>query len=618
MSSAVAGYKQSLGADAPPCVLRGHRRRRPASSSPARNTAFAHPILFQRIEDARATTTLIVVSTRARTDTARAADLHLQIAPGTRRRAVQRACCTSCCAKDGAIVEYIRRAHREFRARACDTGRPSDCGRDLRHCRREDRRGGAPVRDVAARRSRSTARDSTSRRAAPAKNCALINLHLATGQIGKPGAGPFSLTGQPNAMGGREVGGMANLLSAHRDLSNPEHREEVAALWGVRSVPARPGKTAVEMFEAIGRGEIKAVWIACTNPAQSMPDANAVREALERAELVVVQDAFRDTETCGLRRRAAAGGRLGGEGRHRHQLRAAHLARARGGAAAGRSASRTGGSRWTSPAKLSHGGQRCFPYQKPGRDLQRAPRNHARARPGHHRPVLCAPRERGPQQWPFPAGRGGRQQAALRGRRVPDAFRPRALRADAVSRPWPRTPTRISAAAHHRPPARPVAQHDPHRDHLSAFAHEPEPRVMMHPEDLAKLALKQGELVRITSRRGELFVSGGSRRGPPARARCFSRCTGAGASRRSRRQCTHHRRARSGLAPAGAEALRRAHRGRAPAMAAGGVGTGGECMRADAGARAGYARRALRATDARPAPASGCRSRRKSPSARKS
>ena len=131
-----------------------------------------------------------------------------------------------------------------------------------------------------------------------AKNAALINLHLATGQIGKPGAGPFSLTGQPNAMGGREVGGLANLLSAHRDLANPAHRAEVAALWGVADVPAKPGKTAVEMFQAAADGEIKALWIACTNPAQSMPDQATVRRALERAEFVVVQEAFATTATA--------------------------------------------------------------------------------------------------------------------------------------------------------------------------------------------------------------------------------------------------------------------------------------------------------------------------------
>jgi assimilatory nitrate reductase catalytic subunit len=129
------------------------------------------------------------------------------------------------------------------------------------------------------------------------KNAALINLHLATGQIGKLGAGPFSLRGQPNATGGREVGGMANLLSAHRDLNNPEHCAEVAKLWGMADVPDKAGKTAVEMFDAVKTGEIKAIWIACTNPAHSMPDLNSVLDALNTAELVVLQDAFSNTDS---------------------------------------------------------------------------------------------------------------------------------------------------------------------------------------------------------------------------------------------------------------------------------------------------------------------------------
>lgn len=131
-----------------------------------------------------------------------------------------------------------------------------------------------------------------------AKNAALINLHLATGQIGQAGAGPLSLTGQPNAMGGREVGGMANLLSAHRDLANPAHRAEVAAFWGVPEVPAQPGKTAIELFEAAADGQIKTLWLACTNPAHSLPDQATVRRALERAEFVILQDAFATTATA--------------------------------------------------------------------------------------------------------------------------------------------------------------------------------------------------------------------------------------------------------------------------------------------------------------------------------
>ena len=124
------------------------------------------------------------------------------------------------------------------------------------------------------------------------KNIALISLSLITGKIGKPGCGPFSLTGQPNAMGGREVGGMATLLSAHRDLANPIHRKEVADFWGVPSVPEKPGLTAVELFDAMATKKVKAVWIIATNPIASMPAAWNAEKALAAAELVVVQDIY--------------------------------------------------------------------------------------------------------------------------------------------------------------------------------------------------------------------------------------------------------------------------------------------------------------------------------------
>ena len=122
------------------------------------------------------------------------------------------------------------------------------------------------------------------------KNLALINLNLITGQIGKPGSGPFSLTGQPNAMGGREVGGMATLLAAHRKLSDPVHREEIARFWGVDSLPEKPGLTATQMVEALEEGKMKAIWIICTNPLVSLPDAKRVEKALQQAKFVVVQD----------------------------------------------------------------------------------------------------------------------------------------------------------------------------------------------------------------------------------------------------------------------------------------------------------------------------------------
>ena len=115
--------------------------------------------------------------------------------------------------------------------------------------------------------------------------------------ICKPGAGPFSLTGQPNAMGGREVGGMANLLAAHKDLANPVHRKEVRDFWGGTEISEKPGLTATEMFDALNSGKLKAIWIVCTNPVVSLPDSLKVEAALKKAKFVIVQDISNRSET---------------------------------------------------------------------------------------------------------------------------------------------------------------------------------------------------------------------------------------------------------------------------------------------------------------------------------
>jgi ferredoxin-nitrate reductase len=131
------------------------------------------------------------------------------------------------------------------------------------------------------------------------KHNSLVNLHLLTGQIGKPGAGPFSLTGQPNAMGGREAGLLAHQLPGYRVVESPMDRAEVEAYWKLPagSISPRPGLTAVEMFRSLETGKLKAIWIAGTNPLVSLPDLHHVRRAIDRAELVVVQDAYHPTET---------------------------------------------------------------------------------------------------------------------------------------------------------------------------------------------------------------------------------------------------------------------------------------------------------------------------------
>ena len=128
----------------------------------------------------------------------------------------------------------------------------------------------------------------------------IINCHLLTGRIGRPGAGPFSITGQPNAMGGREVGGLANTLAAHMELERPDHRRIVQEFWGSPRIAPKPGYKAVDLFKAIHAGRVKAVWIAATNPVVSLPNANRARTALRRCDLVVVSDCVADTDTTAL------------------------------------------------------------------------------------------------------------------------------------------------------------------------------------------------------------------------------------------------------------------------------------------------------------------------------
>ena len=299
MSSAVVGYKRSLGADAPPCSYEDLELS-DCVMIVGSNMAYAHPVLFRRLEEAksrRPQMKVIVIDPR-RTDTCELADLHLAILPGT----------------DVALFhgilhlllweEWIDRdfinAHTEGLAELKSLVRDYTpqmvsqlCGisvEQLQQC--AEWVGTAPsfLSLWCMGLNQSTA--------GSAKNSALINLHLATGQIGRPGAGPFSLTGQPNAMGGRETGSLSNLLPGHRDAANPEHRAEVAAYWGVDRLPESTGLSAIELFEQVRSGKIKALWIACTNPAQSMPDQNSVRAALQACPFVVLQEAFRTTETA--------------------------------------------------------------------------------------------------------------------------------------------------------------------------------------------------------------------------------------------------------------------------------------------------------------------------------
>jgi assimilatory nitrate reductase catalytic subunit len=508
MSSAVAGYKRSLGADAPPSCYEDieHARCFLIAGS---NTAFTHPIVFQRIEAARAANPeikLIVVDPR-RTVTAAAADLFLPILPGTDVALFNGM--LHVMLWEGLCDHAYIRAHTEGFEALKDAVREYTPKHVAQLC-------GLPSKDIlqaaewfAAGPTLSLYCQGLNQSAhGTDNNCALINLHLATGQIGKPGTGPFSLTGQPNAMGGREVGGMANLLPAHRDVANPAHREEIARFWGVDSLPARPGKTAVEMFEAMRAGEIKAVWIACTNPAHSMPDQALVREALARAEFVVVQEAYEATETteyADVLLPATSWGEKDGTAtnseRRINRVRAAipgpGAARDDWGIAcdfARRLAPRLGKSEKLLAYQTAETIFNEHAATTRGRDLDITGLSYA---------LLEA---RGPQQWPYPAGASNGHSRLY----VDGVFATASGRAQfiatthkgVVEQPDSRHPLRLVTGRlrdqwHGMTRTGTVAR---------LFNHAEEPLLYMHADDLARRGLKTGDIVRVKSRRGELKI----------------------------------------------------------------------------------------------------------------
>jgi anaerobic selenocysteine-containing dehydrogenase len=301
MASAVAGYKSSLGSDGPPASY-ADLESADCFFIIGSNTAECHPIVFRRIkrrkELAPDDVKVIVVDPR-RTETADIADLHLPIRPGADVALLQ-AILAVLVEQDGVDHDFIAthtagwEALRSQLARYAPEAIQDVCGLSAKRIREAARLFGQ-ARNALTLWSMGINQSSIGVQ----KNQAIINLHLATGQIGKPGAGPFSLTSQPNAMGGREVGGLAHLLPGYRSVLEAQHRAEVAALWGVpaASLSARPGYSAVELFHALADGKVRAVWIMGTNPAVSMPDLDLVEKGLRQADLVVVQDAYHPTDT---------------------------------------------------------------------------------------------------------------------------------------------------------------------------------------------------------------------------------------------------------------------------------------------------------------------------------
>ena len=298
MSSAVAGHKRAFGSDTVPgcyedleladlVVLAGS------------NAAWTHPVLYQRLvaaKTARPGLKVVLVDPR-RTATADLADLHLALRPGSDAWLFH------------GLLNHLKRgdavdwpwleAHVEgFGAAFAAVGELSiprvaeECGLAEADVAEFFRLFAATPRTVTA-----FSQGINQSGSGVDKVNAILNVHLATGRIGRPGAGPFSLTGQPNAMGGREVGGLANQLAAHMDF-DAEALDRVGRFWGASHLAGKPGLKAVELFRAVAEGRIKALWVMATNPAVSLPEADAVVAALKACEFLVVSDVTAGTDTA--------------------------------------------------------------------------------------------------------------------------------------------------------------------------------------------------------------------------------------------------------------------------------------------------------------------------------
>ena len=295
MSSAVAAHKRAFGEDVVPCsyddldaadlfVLVGS------------NAAWAHPVIYQRmIQRVKNHGAKLVVVDPRRTATCEMATMHLAIKPGADTalfNGLLRYLTNHRCLDE----KFINERTSGFQS-ALDAS--SDPAIDLEAwtgLAQDELEAFFSLFAATTRTMTLFSQGVNQSSDGTAKGNAIINCHLATGRIGKPGMGPFSLTGQPNAMGGREVGGMANQLAAHMDFE-PEYLDRVSRFWNAPNLVQGPGSKAVEMFDRVARGEIKAIWIMATNPVVSLPDSSRVAAALEACPTVVVSDCVRSTDT---------------------------------------------------------------------------------------------------------------------------------------------------------------------------------------------------------------------------------------------------------------------------------------------------------------------------------
>ena len=505
MSSAVAGYRESLGSDGPPASY-ADIDQADCLLLLGSNAAACHPILWARIRRRQAEGASVIVVDPRRTDTAAAADLHLPVRPGSDLPLLN--AMLGVLARDGLLDDLFiaRRTEGLDAALAAAADWPPDraaaaCGVPAEAIVDAARRFGQAKRAMAL-----WSMGANQSRVGTLKNRALNNLCLATGNIGRPGTGPLSLTGQPNAMGGRETGGLSTLLPGYRAVASPEDRAEMRRLWALpveaRGISPQPGLAATELVEALEDGAVRAVWIVATNPVVSQPDAERFAAALGQADLVIVQDAYHPTETGALAHIALPaaqwpekdGTMTNSERRVSLVQRAldppgqalpdweifARVARALG---------HGDGFAWRSAAQVFDE----YAATTDGRLCDVSGLSHERLR------------REGPIQWPCRPGRDGTARLYANGRfptasgRARLAATPHTDPADAPDDDFPLVLTtgRLAGQWHT------MTRTGKARELVAA---DPEPFVELHPADAERAGLRTGEPARIVSRRGEAHL----------------------------------------------------------------------------------------------------------------
>lgn len=300
MSSAVAGYKRALGSDTVPGNYEDLEQAN-LIVIVGSNTAWCHPIVFQRISKAkeqRPDLKIIVIDPR-KTPTCDIADLHLPIKPGS-DAALFNGLLAYLAQQQHIDQVFVQQYTQGFSDALSAAQQSSDTIDKLakdcelsQHDITEFFQLFANTEKTVTLYSQGVNQSSSG----TDKSNSIINCHLATGRIGKEGMGPFSITGQPNAMGGREVGALSNQLAAHMEITNPEHHDLVSRFWQTDKLTATAGAKAVDMFDDIAKGKIKAIWIIATNPVVTLPNADKVREAIEQCEFVIVSETEHKTGT---------------------------------------------------------------------------------------------------------------------------------------------------------------------------------------------------------------------------------------------------------------------------------------------------------------------------------